>query len=114
MAEERVISVPVGEPAPPGKGRRGRPRRPTRLLLLLGILGPGLIAASAGNDAGGIATYAQDGAGFGYSLLWAMVVITISLAVVQEMCARMGAITQKGRFWLTSGDSGSLLLATEE
>lgn len=55
MAEERVIPAPVGEPAPPppGKRRRGRLRRPNRLLLLLGILGPGLIAASAGNDAGG-------------------------------------------------------------
>jgi Mn2+/Fe2+ NRAMP family transporter len=98
MAEEISVPASVGEPAPPppGKRRPRRPRRPNRLLLLLGILGPGLIAASAGNDAGGIATYSQVGASFGYSLLWAMVVITISLAVVQEMCARMGAITQKG------------------
>ncbi len=60
------------------------------------MLGPGLISAAAGDDAGGIATYAQAGASYGYQLLWVMVIITISLAVVQEMCARMGAITQKG------------------
>ena len=98
LPDQRSVRSPGGEPivSPPSKRRPHRLRRPNRLVLLLGILGPGLIAASAGNDAGGIATYAQDGASFGYGLLWAMVVITISLAVVQEMCARMGAITQKG------------------
>jgi len=62
----------------------------------LSFLGPGLIAANAGNDAGGIATYASVGAQYGYSLLWAMVIITVCMAVVQEMCARMGAATGKG------------------
>jgi NRAMP (natural resistance-associated macrophage protein)-like metal ion transporter len=55
-----------------------------------------LIAANAGNDAGGIATYSAVGASYGYQLLWMIVVITISLAVVQEMCARMGAVSGKG------------------
>jgi Mn2+/Fe2+ NRAMP family transporter len=59
-------------------------------------LGPGLIASSAGNDAGGIATYSSAGAKFGYDLIWVMVVITVSLAVVQEMCARLGAATGRG------------------
>ena len=59
-------------------------------------LGPGLLAASAGNDAGGIATYAAAGASYGYELLWAMVVITIFVGVVQEMSARLGAVTGKG------------------
>jgi len=63
---------------------------------LLAFLGPGLIAANAGNDAGGIATYASVGARYGYDLLWMMVVITVSLVVVQEMAARMGAVTGKG------------------
>lgn len=63
---------------------------------MLAALGPGLIAANAGNDAGGIATYASVGATFGYGLLWAMVPITISLALVQEMAGRMGAVTGKG------------------
>ena len=77
--------------------RFGRHNRPAaRLLLLLGFLGPGLIAANAGNDAGGIATYSSVGARYGYDLLWMMVVITVSLIVVQEMAARMGAVTGKG------------------
>jgi Mn2+/Fe2+ NRAMP family transporter len=59
-------------------------------------LGPGLLAASAGNDAGGIATYASAGALYGYGLLWAMVLVTLFVGVVQEMSARMGAITGKG------------------
>jgi len=80
---------------------RGRPRlrprsRAAGLLTLLAFLGPGLIAANAGNDAGGIATYASVGAKYGYDLLWMMVLITISLIVVQEMAARMGAVTGKG------------------
>ncbi len=62
----------------------------------LAILGPGMIAANAGNDAGGIATYASVGADYGYRLLWILIPITISLGIVQEMCARMGAITGKG------------------
>ncbi len=74
------------------RGRRGR-RGP---LAFLAILGPGLIAANAGNDAGGIATYSSVGATFGYSLLFALVLITISLALAQEMAGRMGAVTGKG------------------
>jgi len=86
-----------------GSAVRGRPRLParlsarrSRLLLLLGLLGPGLIAANAGNDAGGIATYSQVGAKYGYDLLWMIVLITVSLAIVQSMAARMGAVTGKG------------------
>jgi NRAMP (natural resistance-associated macrophage protein)-like metal ion transporter len=82
---------------------RGRPglRAPSipghsRLFAFLGLLGPGLIAANAGNDAGGIATYSHVGAKYGYDLLWMMVVITLSLAIVQSMAARMGAVTGKG------------------
>ena len=67
-----------------------------RIWPYLAILGPGLVAANAGNDAGGIATYAQAGAAFGYDFLWMMVPILVSLILVQEMCARMGAITGKG------------------
>src|SRR6201997_5221764 len=70
--------------------------RGAALVAMLAILGPGLIAANAGNDAGGIATYASVGAKYGYQLLWMIVVITVSLIVVQEMAARMGAVTGKG------------------
>ena len=75
---------------------RGLRRQPTGLLRWLVVLGPGLIAASAGNDAGGIATYSSVGAQFGYKLIWVMLIITVSLAVVQEMCARLGAATGRG------------------
>ncbi len=82
---------------------RGRPRLPARLnprrarlFAFLGLLGPGLIAANAGNDAGGIATYSSVGAKYGYTLLWTMVLITISLAIVQMLAARMGVVTGKG------------------
>lgn len=68
----------------------------TRFWPYIAILGPGIVSAAAGNDAGGIATYAQTGAGYGYTLLWAMLLVTISLVLVQEMCARMGAVTGKG------------------
>jgi NRAMP (natural resistance-associated macrophage protein)-like metal ion transporter len=71
-----------------------RPR--SRVIAYLAVLGPGMIAANAGNDAGGIATFASVGADFGYTLLWALVPLTISLGIVQEMCARMGAVTGKG------------------
>jgi NRAMP (natural resistance-associated macrophage protein)-like metal ion transporter len=67
-----------------------------RLLLFLAVVGPGFITASVDNDAGGIATYSVAGAQFGYSLLWIMIPATVSLVVIQEMSARMGAVTGKG------------------
>jgi len=75
--------------------RRTVARRP-RIFLYLSILGPGVITANAGNDAGGIATFASVGAEHGYKLLWLLIPLTISLGIVQEMCARMGAVTGKG------------------
>jgi NRAMP (natural resistance-associated macrophage protein)-like metal ion transporter len=78
------------------QGVRRTVARRKRLLAYLAILGPGMITANAGNDAGGIATFASVGADFGYSLLWLLIPITISLGIVQEMCARMGAVTGKG------------------
>ena len=70
--------------------------RHKKIIGYLAILGPGMITANAGNDAGGIATFASVGAEFGYRLLWVLIPITISLGIVQEMCARMGAVTGKG------------------
>src|SRR5688572_6826012 len=72
---------------------RGLRLPPTGIWKWLLILGPGLIATSAGNDAGGIATYSSAGAKFGYDMIWVMVVLTLSFAVVQEMCTRLGAAT---------------------
>lgn len=80
--------------------RQARPRfrlsRSSTLFRLFAVLGPGLIAANAGNDAGGIATFSQAGASYGYGLLWALAISGFCLAIVQEMCARMGAVTGKG------------------
>lgn len=67
-----------------------------KLLILLSVIGPGLITANIDNDAGGIATYSIAGAQFGYALLWTLIPTTIALVVVQEMAARMGAVTGKG------------------
>ncbi len=75
--------------------RRRALRRPA-WLVYLGILGPGLIAANAGNDAGAVATWSTAGADFGFDILWVLIPISLSLAVVQEMAARLGAITGKG------------------
>jgi len=66
------------------------------IILFLAILGPGIITANVDNDAGGITTYSLAGAQFGYALLWLMVPTTVALVVIQEMCARMGAVTGKG------------------
>jgi NRAMP (natural resistance-associated macrophage protein)-like metal ion transporter len=67
-----------------------------RILAFLSILGPGFITANVDNDPGGILTYSQAGAQFGYTLLWTLIPTTIALIVVQEMAARMGAVTGKG------------------
>lgn len=67
-----------------------------RLGIILAAMGPGIVAAAAGNDAGGISTYSTDGASFGYKTLWMIFLMTFSLVVVQEMAARMGTVTGKG------------------
>jgi Mn2+/Fe2+ NRAMP family transporter len=78
----------------PAKKKHGARR--TAFFATLAVLGPGIIAASAGNDSGGISTYSAAGARFGYQMLWMIFVMTFSLVVVQEMAARMGAVTGKG------------------
>lgn len=65
-------------------------------LIFLAVVGPGIITANVDNDAGGIYTYSQAGASFGYSLLWTLLPVTVALIVVQEMVARMGVVTGKG------------------
>ena len=66
------------------------------IMLFLAIVGPGIITANVDNDAGGITTYSLAAANYGYDILWTMIPTTIALVVVQEMCARMGAVTGKG------------------
>ncbi|HKD92973.1 MAG TPA: Nramp family divalent metal transporter [Terriglobales bacterium] len=67
-----------------------------RFILFLSVFGPGFITANVDNDAGGILTYSQAGAKFGYALLWTLIPTTLALIVIQEMAARMGAATGKG------------------
>ena len=83
--------------APRSVGRRvfARVGR-TRLLVILSMVGPGLIAANAGNDAGGITTWSVIGSRYGYSMVWILVLMTPVLAVVQEMNARVGVVTGRG------------------
>jgi Mn2+/Fe2+ NRAMP family transporter len=64
--------------------------------MLAAVVGPGIITANVDNDAGGIFTYSAAGAQFGHLLLWTIIPTTIALIVVQEMAARMGAVTGKG------------------
>jgi Mn2+/Fe2+ NRAMP family transporter len=76
--------------------RSSAPKRRRRWMVWLAVLGPGLIAANAGNDAGGIATYASAGSEFGYRTLFVMLLVTVALVIVQEMSARLGAHTGEG------------------
>lgn len=78
------------------QGRRWLRGLGSRLMLFLAIMGPGIITSNVDNDAGGIATYSLAGAHYGYSLLWALPLAGVALFVIQEMCARMGAVTGKG------------------
>jgi len=75
--------------------RRARVRRAS-ILAFLAVMGPGIITGFAGNDAGGVTTYTAVGAHYGFALLWLLLLSTAGLLVIQEMCARMGAVTGKG------------------
>jgi NRAMP (natural resistance-associated macrophage protein)-like metal ion transporter len=67
-----------------------------QIVVFLAVLGPGFITAVVDNDSGGIYTYSQAGARWGYLPLWTLLPITVALIVTQEMCSRMGAVTGKG------------------
>jgi len=67
-----------------------------RIAIFLSIMGPGIITANIDNDASGITTYSVAGARFGYALLWTLIPTTVALIVIQEMVARMAAVTGKG------------------
>src|SRR5256885_15119239 len=72
-----------------------------RILLFFAVVGPGFITANVDNDANGIYTYSSAGAQFGHLLLWTMIPVTIALIVIQEIAARMGAVSCKGLSGLT-------------
>ena len=76
--------------------RRGAAGRRVGLLAFLAVLGPGVITGFAGNEAGGVTTYSSVGASFGYSMLWLLLIASLGLGVIQEMCSRMGITTGQG------------------
>src|SRR5580704_9903077 len=92
MAVERSRPSKTGEITQ----ARSRHSRLKSFVLFLAVMGPGIITANVDNDAGGITTYSVAGAQFGSKLLWSLIPITLALIVVQEMGARMGAVTGKG------------------
>jgi Mn2+/Fe2+ NRAMP family transporter len=99
--EEEVAPVhrPVTVASQPGRTLRAVRRRVPRkaaFAAFLAVMGPGLITGFAGNDAGGVTTYTSVGARYGYAMLWLLLLSTAGLVVIQEMCARMGAVTGKG------------------
>lgn len=90
-SELAETGIPASEQ--PGVGPK---RAPSRLLLILAAMGPGIITAMAGNDAGGISTYSTAGANFGFGTLWVIPIMCVLLAVVETTAGRMGAVTGKG------------------
>ena len=96
MKEEELIELATstGEDAALDEAKKGIKK--SKLMIILAAMGPGVITAMAGNDAGGIATYSQVGALFGYKTLWALPIMCILLVVVQLTASRMGAVTGKG------------------
>ncbi len=76
--------------------RRRTARRRVVLVGFLAVVGPGVITGFAGNEAGGVTTYSSVGALFGFSLLWLLLIASIGLGVIQEMCSRMGLVTGQG------------------
>jgi len=96
MAFPRVLSTKFVQKFVRFPARVRRSLSEYRFFAYLAVLGPGIIAANAGNDASGIATYSTVGASYGYSLLWAFIPMTLSLIIAQEMSVRMGVVTGKG------------------
>src|SRR5580658_7877974 len=76
--------------------RKTLERYRAHILVFLAVLGPGFITAMVDNDSGGIYTYSAAGAKYGYLPLWTLLPITVVLIITQEMCSRMGAVTEKG------------------
>lgn len=78
------------------KDTTGKAEKKAGRLAILAAMGPGLLTAMAGNDAGGIATYSSTGATYGYGMLWTVLLMCVLLIVAQETAARMGCATGKG------------------
>ena len=89
-------SADTSDTAVAGGETQTAPKQKSKLLLILAALGPGIVTAMAGNDAGGISTYSTVGAQFGFATLWVIPVMCVLLIVVEMTAAKMGAVTGKG------------------
>ena len=89
LAQEKAQAPALADEGAPTK-------KPNKMLLVLAAMGPGLVTAMAGNDAGGISTYSTAGAQFGFGTLWVIPIMCVLLAVVETTAGRMGAVTGKG------------------
>lgn len=93
---EDLATQPLEALTPEAAEEAAAERQPNKLLLILAAMGPGIITAMAGNDAGGISTYSTAGASFGFSTLWVIPLMCVLLIVVETTAGRMGAVTGKG------------------
>ncbi len=89
LAQEKAQAPALADEGAPTK-------KPNKMLLVLAAMGPGIVTAMAGNDAGGISTYSTAGAQFGFGTLWVIPIMCVLLAVVETTAGRMGAVTGKG------------------
>ena len=96
LATSATSAAPTASGAPEAPAEPQATKKPSKLWLLLAALGPGIVTAMAGNDAGGISTYSTVGAKFGYATLWVIPIMCVLLIVVEMTAARMGAVTGKG------------------
>ena len=93
---EDLATQPLEALTPEAAEEAAADRQPSKLLLILAAMGPGIITAMAGNDAGGISTYSTAGASFGFATLWVIPLMCVLLIVVETTAGRMGAVTGKG------------------
>ncbi len=95
-SEKRAADAATAELATTEEAREKVPRPKPKWLLVLAAMGPGIVTAMAGNDAGGISTYSTAGAEFGFGTLWVIPIMCVLLIIVETTAGRMGAVTGKG------------------
>lgn len=94
-AQDTALASTASPQAPSEQGDDNK-KQHSKAFLVLAAMGPGIVTAMAGNDAGGISTYSTVGAKFGYMTLWIIPIMCVLLIVVQTTATRMGAVTGKG------------------
>lgn len=96
-AQDTTLAAQASPQTPDKQGGEGDGKKQhSKAFLVLAAMGPGIVTAMAGNDAGGISTYSTVGAKFGYMTLWIIPIMCVLLIVVQTTATRMGAVTGKG------------------